>query len=140
MIVAEASAVEWSREVLTVDEPGVMPCPETIDITGRERLLVFGPMQILPAGAWRLEVRLHLSEAAARNPYVLQFILGLNLKEVRFQPHGAGEYRVSLDNQFDKDAHAALRLWLARAAFHGELRFLGASVQRLAAGVRESVD
>ena len=66
---------------------------------------------------------------AARNPFILQFIHGECLAEQAFQPAGAGEYEIALQTSFDHDAVAALRLWLGRAAFHGQLRFHGATVE-----------
>lgn len=123
-------AIWWDRKLFTAGPELADPCPEVIDVTGRHRVLVFGPMLLLKAGPQRLTARFALSAAAARNAFILQFIHGEQLAEQTFQPTGAGEYAVSLETNFALDAVAALRLWTARAAFDGELRFLGASVDR----------
>lgn len=127
------SAVEsfhWDRDLFRTGEGTDEVCPPAIDITGAMRVLVFGPMRILPAGAWRLNVCFALSAEAARYPYILQFIHGDSLVEQRFQPTGAGRFDISLENTFEADAVAALRLWLGGAAFHGCLRFFGAVAER----------
>lgn len=123
--------IRWDRKLFSSGPVMGEPCPDVIDITGRHRILVFGPMLVLPAGRWRLTARFSLSAEAADNPFILQFIHGDSLVEQAFRPAGPGEYELSLDNGFELDAVAALRLWVARAAFHGELRFHGASVERL---------
>ena len=128
----EATRLVWGRDQFTAG-PGLdQPCPEVIDVTGRMRALVFGPMVVVPAGRWRLTVRVALSEDASRHGYILQFIHGEQLAELRFKPCGAGTYTLEVDNGFALDAMAALRFWLADPAFHGELLFLGAEVERLA--------
>ena len=123
-------AIWWGRELFKTGPDLDQPCPEAIDVTGSMRVLVFGPMLILPAGPWRLAARFALTAEAARNPFILQFIHGQDLAEQTFRPTGPGAYEVALETSFGLDAVAALRLWLGRAAFHGELRFQGASVQR----------
>jgi len=113
-------------------------CPDVIDVTGRLRILVFGPMQFLTGGAWRLTVQFAVNGPAARYPYIVQFIHGDSLVEATVQPARSGTYEVSLDNHFALDAVAALRLWLGRAAFDGDLIFMGARVEALAEPPPES--
>jgi hypothetical protein len=120
----------WGRELFATGPEMGVPCPEVLDVTGRHRVLVFGPMEVLPAGRWRLTACFELSREAARNDYILQFIHGGELAEQTFRPSGPGRYEIALTTNFGQDAAAALRLWNARAVFHGELRFLGASVER----------
>lgn len=122
--------VGWDRDLFQTGEGTDKACPPAIDITGPMRVLVFGPMRILPAGAWTLTTRFALSSEAARHPYILQFIHGDSLVEQRFQPTGAGRFDISLENTFEADAVAALRLWLGGAAFHGCLQFFGAVAER----------
>lgn len=123
-------AVTWGRDLFRTGEGTDEACPAAIDITGPMRVLVFGPMRVLPAGGWRLTASFALSAEAARYPYILQFIHGESLVEQRFQPAGEGRFDISLENTFEADAVAALRLWLGGAAFHGCLQFFGAVAER----------
>lgn len=152
--VSGASADEpiwWDRSMFAAGPDMSVPCPEILDVTGRHRVLVFGPMKVLAAGRWRLAVRFGLSSEAAGHDYILQFIHGDALAERWFRPTAGGEFEVEIINASSQDAVAALRLWNARALFHGELCFHGALAMRLkgdspaegvsvsaAAGVEES--
>jgi len=127
---AAAEEIWWDRSAFATGVDMSIPCPEVLDVTGRHRVLVFGPMKVLPAGRWRLAARFALSPDAAGHDYILQFIHGGALAERRFRPTASGEFEVALVNEFDHDAAAAIRLWNARALFHGELRFHGALVTR----------
>jgi hypothetical protein len=122
----------WSPDQFKGGGAGDDPIAGEIDITGRMRPLVVGPMTPLAAGRWRLTVRFALDRRAAAHPYILQFIHGENLVERHFQPAGPGEYALNLDNEYPHDALMALRLWLAEPAFDGKLYFLGAEAQPLA--------
>lgn len=115
---------------MTAKEGGE-PCPEVIDITGRKRDLVFGPLVRIPAGAWRVTIHFSLSEEAGRIPYRYLFDQGTRQVDTVFLPSGAGDYSVSLDNSWDLEAHWALTLSTEAAAFHGELRFFGATATPL---------
>jgi hypothetical protein len=128
---AKPEVLWWDRRLFKSGAALDQPCPKVIDVTGRMRVLVFGPMIILPAGQWRLRARFGLSPDAALHSYILQFIHGDSLIEQRLQPAAGGEFEVVLENGFAVDAMVALRLWLADPAFHGELGFIGASVERL---------
>jgi hypothetical protein len=130
---AAPEAIRWDRSLFATGPDMSTPCPEVLDVTGRHRVLVFGPMLPLPAGRWRLAVRFSLSREAAGHDYILQFIHGAALSERRFRPTAAGLYEVDIVNAFAQDAVAALRLWNGRALFQGELRFNGARVTRLPA-------
>jgi hypothetical protein len=126
-----AGPIWWDRSMFATGPDMSVPCPEILDVTGRHRVLVFGPMKVLPAGSWRLGVRFGLSSEAAGHDYILQFVHGEALAERWFRPTAGGEFEVEISNAFSQDALAALRLWNARALFYGELRFHGATATRL---------
>ena len=68
---------------------------------------------------------------AAKHPYMFQFVLGYSLVELRFPPTKVGVFEIPLENQTTVAAATALRLWNARPAFQGVLRFEGARVERV---------
>lgn len=121
----------WDLRAFTSGGPDGPPLPAQIDITGAARNLVFGPMDILSRGRWRMTARFRLCKHAARRRYIYQFIFGDSVEEMVLQPTGPGEYQLGLENSYAHDGHAALRLWLAEPAFHGALQFLGASAEPL---------
>ena len=61
----------------------------------------------------------------------VQFDDRVHLAEERFGPRGAGLYEVSVENGWPDPAVIELRLWLLMHAFHGELRFHGAVIERM---------
>ncbi|HET9160754.1 MAG TPA: hypothetical protein VFN88_09080 [Caulobacteraceae bacterium] len=125
------AAVCWSADAFRAGDASEEPLDNPVDITGRMRALVVGPMAPLGGGRWRLTVRFSLDEDAAGHPYILQFIHGDSLVEQHFQPAGAGEYAISLDNSYPHPGLIALRLWVAEPAFDGKLFFQGAEAQPL---------
>ena len=123
----------WGRPLFfSGDAPG-QPCPEAIDLTGRARILAYGPYLALPPGRWRLTARLEMVDAdAARQPYRLEFGGQAAQGATDFRPvGGAGLYDVAVDAVLADVESVELRVWLVRSAFHGTVRFIGASLEWL---------
>jgi len=122
--------IELPREAFFHGDAPGEPCPAAIDLTGLNRILVYGPFLPLPAGPWRAEVRLELCEYGARRPLRLDFASGeaITAAAVAGQP---GLQRVCVTHEVTAGAPIELRLWLLRPTFHGELRFLGATLERV---------
>ena len=127
----------WDRRLFWRDDTEAHACPAVLDITGRTRILLFGPRQELAAGRWRLTARFELNAEAGLYPYLLQFDDQVHLAEERFGPLGEGLYEVSVENGWPSPAKAELRLWLLMHAFHGELRFHGAVIGSGSANSRQ---
>jgi hypothetical protein len=108
-----------------------MPCTEAIDVTGPARILVFGPYAQLAPGRWRVTARFEVSAEAATRSYYVEFGQGADFEGVMLHPSGAGVYEMSLERTLAGKTTVELRLWLARAAFRGSLRFLQATAERL---------
>jgi hypothetical protein len=123
--------IELPREAFFHGDAPGEPCPAAIDLTGLNRILVYGPFLPLPAGAWRAEVRLALCEHGARRPMRLDFASGQAITAAAVTVGEAGEQRVIVTHEVIAGAPIELRLWLLRPTFHGELRFLGATLERV---------
>lgn len=122
----------WDRELFFSQETADFVCPDPIDITGRERALFYGPFLTLPAGAWQAAVRLYFSADAARRPYRLDFGEGEQPgSHAEFWPASEGDYEFNLNTTLTGPAPVQIRLWLAAAGFHGEVRLRGAEVRPL---------
>lgn len=124
--------VVWPREMFNAGDAPYDACPATLDVTGGARILVFGPYVTLPAGRWRVTTRFELDhQAAAAGAFLVEFGQGADLGHAQLYPSTEGLYEVSLEKTLKGKTPAEIRVWLARPAFHGALRFLGASLERL---------
>ena len=125
------SLIRWDRSVFHNAETPDRSCPELIDLTGLARHVVFGPFVTLEAGLWRATVDLELCPDAARRHLVVEFGGSGDFSGVELPPRVAGRKSVSIDHRFHEGTQAEVRVLLAKAAFHGDLRFLGATLERL---------
>jgi hypothetical protein len=128
--VGRPKRARWDRILFRCGDDPDQVCPESLDVTGAARVLVFGPFITLTAGVWRADVMVDVCEQAARRFYLLEFGAGSNLSRVALHPLKPGRNVVSIEHPFDKPAEAELRFWVARAAFHGNLHFGGAVIER----------
>jgi len=118
----------WDRGLFRWGDCREETCPPVIDVTGLPRCIVFGPYVSLPAGAWRADVEFELCEQAARRSYFLDFGSDQGFSQVAVGPLQAGRNVVSVEHHFEAAAAAWVRVVVARAAFHGEMRFHGATI------------
>jgi hypothetical protein len=123
------AAAWWDRSLFFLGDAPGEPCPPCIDITGRGRILVYGPLMALPPGRWRLSARFELCALAARHPWRVEFGVGPELTVMEIQPDGAGLYEVALEAAWGHIALAEARLWVLEPVFHGELRLHGARIE-----------
>src|SRR5579871_6987322 len=89
--------VWWGRGIFLSDEDvtgGV--CPPVIDVTGRARILVYGPCRQLAPGVWRATVLLHLSPDAAHRRIGLQFGADPDFASAEVPLGVDGDHRVEL--------------------------------------------
>lgn len=121
----------WDRSRFVI-APHLHPCPEIIDLTGRARHLFCGPWANLTPGLWRATLRIGLCQDAARRLLAVEFGVaerGWTLNDV---PVGApGVREVEIEHEFLPGETALLRVLLKASAFHGELRFISASAERV---------
>jgi hypothetical protein len=106
------------------------PCPEVVDVTGPRRALVFGPYFPLEPGLWRATAMFELCPDAARRQLVVDFgaMPSFRFKEPAHQP---GRHVIELDYEVQREDLVEVRLLMRAAGFHGEVRFLGAFLERL---------
>jgi hypothetical protein len=121
----------WPHEIFLTYSQDVTShgvCPALIDATGRPRHLAFGPFQTLAPGRWRASVVLRVSASAARRPLAVDFGAEPNFV-LHTLPFGVpGLHRIDLENTFAENDYAQFRLWVKRAAFDGEIGFLGVAL------------
>ena len=125
--------VWWDRGVFLSDEDvagGV--CPPVVDVTGRARILVYGPHRQLAPGVWRATALLHLSPDAAHRRIGVQFGADPDFATVDLPLGVDGDHRAELTLTVIDETPLEVRLWLKKAAFHGEIRFAGVLLERIA--------
>ena len=121
----------WGRGLF---RSGEEPCPAVIDIHGTAPGIwcsVHTHTIEVGGGRWRLTARFDLCADAGQYPWILQFVAGPHLTGERVPPSGDGVYEVSLEQEWEGARIVELQLYVASPAFHGELRFLGATVERI---------
>jgi hypothetical protein len=106
-------------------------CPHALDITGRARILSYGPYFVLPAGLWRADVLVDISEDAARYDYLIEFGSLDNFSKVHYRPEKLGLQFIAVRLKTHDSTPLEVRISLLRAAFHGELKFWGSWVTKL---------
>ena len=131
--VLSVKTLRWDRQLFMTGEVELMSCPGVIDVTGRARYLVFGPFVALDPGAWRARVSLELCADAAQRPIAVQFGAEPDYTTVDLPRGAQGLHEVEIEHQIRSGDLAQIRVWLKRAAFHGELRFGGAELHRVPA-------
>jgi hypothetical protein len=125
---AGPSRVWWPADLFQ-SEAGGADAP--IDVTGRARCLCWGPYVVLPPGFWRVQVSLELCQDAARYDYFIEFGVLSRFSRQLFRGAPGERQVVELTFEAPELWTAELRIHLLRPAFHGELRLLGAQVDRI---------
>jgi hypothetical protein len=122
----------WGRECFHSVDGADGLCPAAIDVTGQGRCLTHGPYVVLQPGLWRATATLEICQDAARRRLAVQFGVEPHFS-TQDLPYGIpGHHEVRVDFQLSEPGPVQIRILLRRAAFHGEVRFLGARVERLA--------
>jgi hypothetical protein len=128
----EPLAAFWSPELFVY--PGHDGTPETLDLTGAARFLVYGPYIRLPKGDW--SCGLAVAAHALPDPVhlLVEAVCGADVKRVRFELPEPGELELEFSFAVPAaDAPVEVRLYLEEAAFDGEIAFKGATLSALAA-------
>lgn len=95
-----------------------------MDLTGRRRLLAFGPFIMLPSGCWRVTVVIDVNIEIS--PAILNIQWGDELVESSddFTVSESGRYQIVLETKLDKPAVPQLKIFLQRATFSGYLKLV----------------
>jgi hypothetical protein len=123
----ELEPIVWEPDLFFTNEDRadgrLRPAVRPIDVTGRARILIFGPYINLPPGAWSATIVTAFSAETAGNSFVVEVTAGVQLGYERVQP--AGEQVIEINLQFTIDESISqpveIRLISERAAFDGRL-------------------
>lgn len=126
------SRAEWGWDLFVFKTPANHPVrPPRIDLTGRGRVVVFGPRIDLPAGRWRVTAALNVETEGSDIYLRFQWGVGENLEELEVMLQHSGGYRVAIDHTWPQAGPAELRVWASNAHFVGQMEFLGVEVERV---------
>jgi hypothetical protein len=124
---ADLGPITWERELFYLHEegkPGEFPlAARPVDVTGRARILVFGPYLNLPSGAWTATLALGFSPAATEISYAIEIFAGTQLAVLKVQPGSERYLEATLQFSVDEDVDGLIevRIRNERAAFEGQL-------------------
>ncbi len=127
----EALGEWWDREIFASAEAPDGRCPKELDVTGRARCLLFGPYLPLTPGHWSATAHLEVCVDAARCRLAVEFGAEPDYALVDLPFGQPGQHAIELTHEIRESGLGQIRLFLKRAAFHGEVRFIGATVRRI---------
>src|SRR5215831_15800142 len=86
----ELQPLAWERELFCIyeDPPAELPVPATrpVDITGRARVLIYGPGMSLPPGNWSANVVLGFSAETVGMSFTVEVYAGRQLSSTQLRP------------------------------------------------------
>jgi hypothetical protein len=119
--------VVWERELFWIfeDPPATAPMPATrpVDLTGRARVLIYGPHINLPPGSWSANVALGVSAEAAGTKFVVEAYAGGRLAGTHLEPTGAQILEADLLFQIEESFEhpVEIRVLSEQSAVQGRL-------------------
>ncbi len=100
-----------------------------IDLTGRPRILVYGPYIALPPGLWRAKIRFSVNDAsAAGREYRIDWGTQTDFVSQTFTPGRSGIFELELDYLWTSIAPAEVRFLIMEGCFSGSASFIGVEV------------
>jgi len=117
----------WERELFCIyeDPPAEFPVPATrpVDITGRARVLVYGPGMGLPPGNWSANVVLGFSAETVGMSFTVEVYAGRQLSSTELRPVAAQVLEANLNFTIENtvEQRIEIRVLSERPAFHGRL-------------------
>lgn len=105
--------------------------PGWIDLTGRPRLLAYGPTLWLPPGRWTLTLRIQIEAGADGRWFQVDWGTQTACDHIEFRPERVGDYEVSMSFTWSEPAPAEFRLKVFEGCFEGSLRIVDLKIARI---------
>ena len=128
---ATGARAVWPSDLFTCPAADMTDGPFQIDLTGRPRVLVYGPHIDLPAGDWCATVRIGVDPEGGHIRLRLEWGQGTGMTTANVTIRDPGHYAVRLTQNWPGQGPAEMRLWLGEASFGGRLTLLDVAVERL---------
>ena len=121
----------WPRTMFNAGDSPQEICPATIDITGRSRILLFGPYFGVPSGFWRASAFFAADKEAEGAAIRLEMSFDGQIIPSDIESVAAGAFAATFFFSLDKVGVADLRVWSLRPRLSGGLQFAGLYLERL---------
>jgi len=123
----------WGSEIFDINAKDVRHHDQqaVFDLTGRPRILIFGPYIVMPEGRWKAVVRLGFSAPTAKHRYRADWGEQEVYTSYEFHPGRDGLFQLEMEYEWDKPSASEFRLLLLEGAFDGEVTFFGAQITRI---------
>jgi hypothetical protein len=124
---AALEPIVWERELFFLNEEppaaALVPANRPLDVTGRARVLLFGPGINLPPGNWSASVALAFSAETAGMSFIVEVYVGTQLSFSRVEPFGGQVLEANLYFTIEDtlDERVQIRVLSERAGFDGRL-------------------
>lgn len=119
--IGSEASIHPSLFLTRVDDQTNAPATFNIDMTGRRRILLFGPYLELPPGLWQATIRFQLEKTDAVVSLRFEWASGGDNVRLERSLHEDGVYDVSLERTWSSAGPCELRVWLDRSVFDASL-------------------
>ncbi|MEN5363246.1 hypothetical protein [Brevundimonas intermedia] len=104
---------------------------EIFDLTGRRRVIRYGPYIEMPVGLWKVVVPFTLWIDSAIVEIRVEWASSVSVTSVTEVIRQSGRYEVTLSQAWEEIGPCEIRIWLDRAVFDGTIQLHDPSVIRL---------
>jgi len=101
-----------------------------VDLTGRARLLIFGPQITLSPGLWKIHAHVLVDPEGSRSCLTVSWGNSKEQTTRTTEIATPGVYQISLYTDWKVSSEAELKIASSRPHFRGSVKFLNASVSR----------
>lgn len=103
-----------------------------VDLTGRRRVIQYGPYLMLSAGTWKVDLVFDISIHRAVSELRFEWGILHDCETISKRVTVAGRYSASMTHSWAAAGPVELRIWLDRSMFDGTLKVLSVTVSRIA--------
>lgn len=121
----------WPRTMFNAGDAPQEICPATVDLTGRSRILLFGPYFSIPSGFWRVSAFFVADQNAEGAAIRLEMNFDGQIIASDIESVAAGAFAATFSFQLDSAGVADFRVWSLRPRLSGALNFAGLCLERL---------
>lgn len=102
-----------------------------VNLTGRRRVIQYGPYLMLSAGTWKVDLVFDIAIHRAISELRFEWGILHDCDSISQRVTVAGRYSASLTHSWSEAGAVELRIWLDRSMFDGTLNVLSVSVSRI---------
>lgn len=121
----------WPGSILTwQNTPAQAGGFYSIDLTGRPRIIVYGPYFDMPKGRWKLVCTLSVDDYASRYLFRVDWGGTEAFVSQEFRPRHAGVFEIEMVYDWETPGICEFRLLVTEGVFHGEISLSDLTISR----------